>query len=233
MTAGKRRADLTKRSKCLGSKLCDGNAVHPGRSLAKFEKKSPNSRRIHASRNRAYPLDARASSLGRSGSLLHASPLGRLQLQQLGVGILRTQWLGLGEQCLDVAIAGTVVEDLVVQEGRQRNEIPAAKPNVAALPTLPAAHEAFAFEDEEDLFGFMALDRDAIPRRHRLYRHRESRRRDGAAQILGICRAAGSEVAALGTGVARVAGGLEPEHRPVFSAVGKPCDTANQFLLQR
>ena len=132
----------------------------------------------------------------------------------------------LGEQCLDVAIAGTVVEDLVVQERRQRNEIPAAKPNVAALPALPAAHEACAFQDEEHLFGFVTMDRDAISRGHGLYRHREGRRRDGAAQILGICRAAGPEVAALGAGVARVAGGLEPEHRPVFPAVGEPCDTA-------
>jgi hypothetical protein len=55
--------------------------------------------------------------------------------------------LGLGEQCLDVAIAGTVVEDFVVQERRQRNEIPAAKANVAALRALPAAHEAFALQE--------------------------------------------------------------------------------------
>ena len=31
---------------------------------------------------------------------LHVSPLGRLQLQQFGVGVLRTQRLGLGEQRL-------------------------------------------------------------------------------------------------------------------------------------
>src|SRR5271155_384303 len=51
VTAGKRRADFTKRGKCLGSELCDGNAVHPGRSLDNFEKKSPDSRRIRASWN--------------------------------------------------------------------------------------------------------------------------------------------------------------------------------------
>src|SRR6202030_2099643 len=136
-------------------------------------------------------------------------------------------------QCLDVAIAGTVVEDLVVQERRQRCEIPAAQPNIAALPTLPAAHEAFAFEDKEDFLGFVAMDRDAVSRGHGLYRHRESGRRDRAAQILGVYRAAGPEIAALGAGVAWITGGLEPEHRPVFSAVGKPRDTAGQFLLKR
>ena len=36
------------------------------------------------------PLNARPPSLAISGSRLRASPLGRLQLQQLGVGILRT-----------------------------------------------------------------------------------------------------------------------------------------------
>src|SRR6266403_3508606 len=131
-----------------------------------------------------------------------------------------------------MAIAGTVVEDLVVQERRQRCEIPAAQPNIAALPTLPAAHEAFAFEDKEDFLGFVAMDRDAVSRGHGLYRHRESRRGDGATQILGICRTAGTEVAALGAGVARIAGGLEPEHRPVFSAVRVPCEAAGQFSLE-
>src|SRR6201997_5750632 len=109
-----------------------------------------------------------------------------------------------------MAIAGTVVEDLVVQERRQRCEIPAAQPNVATLRTLPAAHEAFAFEDKEDFLGFVAMDRDAVSRGHGLYRHRESRRGDGAAQILGICRTAGTEVAALGGGGAGMAGGPEP-----------------------
>jgi hypothetical protein len=36
---GERCADFTKRSKCLGSERCDGNAVHLGGSLARFEKK--------------------------------------------------------------------------------------------------------------------------------------------------------------------------------------------------
>src|ERR1700731_304589 len=129
-----------------------------------------------------------------------------------------------------MAIAGTVVEDFVVQERRQRCEIPAAQPNIAALPSLPAAHEAFAFEDKEDFLGFVAMDRDAVSRGHGLYRHREGRRRDGAAQILGICRTAGTEVAALGAGVARITRGPEPEHRPVFSAVRKPCDPAREFF---
>jgi hypothetical protein len=87
---GERRADFTKSSKCRRSKLCDGNAVHPGRSLENFEKKSPDSRRIRASRTRVYPLNARPPSLAISGSRLRASPLGRLQLQQFGVGILWT-----------------------------------------------------------------------------------------------------------------------------------------------
>jgi hypothetical protein len=38
-TIGERRADFTKRSKCLGSERCVGNAVHLGGSLARFEKK--------------------------------------------------------------------------------------------------------------------------------------------------------------------------------------------------
>jgi hypothetical protein len=45
-----RCADFTKRSKCLGSELGDGNPVHPGRSSVGFEKKSPHSRKIRASR---------------------------------------------------------------------------------------------------------------------------------------------------------------------------------------
>jgi len=39
VTAGGRRADFTKRGKCLGSELYDGDAVHPGGTLANFEKK--------------------------------------------------------------------------------------------------------------------------------------------------------------------------------------------------
>jgi hypothetical protein len=62
LAAGERRGDFTKRSKCLGSKLCDGNRLHPGRSLANFEKKSPDTRRIRASRNGAYLFSALASS---------------------------------------------------------------------------------------------------------------------------------------------------------------------------
>jgi len=36
ITIGERRADFTKRSKCLGSGLCDSNAVHPGRASSGF-----------------------------------------------------------------------------------------------------------------------------------------------------------------------------------------------------
>ena len=53
-TIGERCADFTKRSKCLGSERCDGNAVHIRRSLAKFEKKSLPSGRIRASRDPAH-----------------------------------------------------------------------------------------------------------------------------------------------------------------------------------
>src|SRR5712672_3458813 len=115
-----------------------------------------------------------------------------------------------------------------MQEWRQRHKIPAPEPDVTALLALPAAYEAFALQNEEDLFGLVAMDRDAISCRHRLDRHRERCRGDRTAQIRGVGGAAGAQVAALGACVARVARGLEPENRPILPAVGKPCDTAGQ-----
>jgi len=75
---------------------------------------------------------------------------------------------------------------LVLQERRQRDEIPAPKGNVETFRTLPAPNPAFAIKDEEDLLCLVQCIGIWLPGGNRLDRHRECRRRDRAAQIARV-----------------------------------------------
>lgn len=55
----------------------------------------------------------------RSGGHRRDLPLGGLELQQIGVGILRPQRLRLGEQGPQGEVAVAFVKDFVLQKGRQ------------------------------------------------------------------------------------------------------------------
>src|SRR5712672_2145286 len=132
-----------------------------------------------------------------------------------------------------MAIAAALVEHLVPQEGRQADEVPAPKPDVETLLAVRAPNQAFAIENEEDFLGLMAVNRDAVARRHRLDRHCERSRRDRAAQVRWVHRAAGAEIAALRPRETRIAPGLETENGPILAAIGETRDPASEFVFQR
>jgi len=76
---------------------------------------------------------------------------------------LRSQWLCLGQQGLQLTVAGARVEHLVLQKWRQCHQIPAPEPDVAACLAVPAADQAFAIENEKDLFGLAAWTGMRLP----------------------------------------------------------------------